>query len=285
MKNNIRNFNSNQVSDKAEEPSQKKEDNILKEQSIDPHYLTKETREEKDIPLVGEMEEKKYSQQSNSKEQSELSTLIAIEEKLEPQKFDSKDEIIYAPYIASPTGNSDCDSIYQKIQLIPFIQENTDTKSENTFLNKKTKKGKSLANKNVNKNIKFKNSIDDCSNFNFDVNFEDDSLFNNFYGLEEDEEVKVEDQDEGQEDLLSIEENALDQYEEFEEPILENEKTLNENDDKFKAEEFKGVLCNNNIYNKAIIEDDEINEERRFTAIYLVDPVEDNTSTYYKSKI
>ena len=146
-------------------------------------------------------------------------------------------------------------------------------------MNKKTKKVKSL----VNKNLKTKNCIDDCSdNFNFDCNYDDDSLFNKFYGLEEEEEEKLEDQDEDQDNLNSIQENIFDIIE----PIFEKEKkTINENDDIFKAEDLKGVLCNQNIYNKAFIEDDENNEERRFTATYELAPIEDNTSTYYKSKI
>lgn len=292
----------NKIDGQIQDQIQKKEDKeiaFLKEQNMDPHYLTKETREEKDIPLLEEMEEKKFTQQNEHKEQSEVSTLVANEEKLEPKKCDSKKEILYSTYIVKE--NSDQDSLYEKIELFSLTQEpslkesqKTETKSEipKSFLNKKTKKDEEFPiNKklNVNKNVKIKNCIDeDSDSLHYDNNpYDDDLLFDKFYGNEETEDIKEEtpNEYEGQDDLNNYEENI---YDNNKEDIFESKNIINEieNEDLFHLDKFNQDLsCNKNDYNKGIIEEGEINGEISYDAAYILDPAEDNTSTYYKSKI
>lgn len=291
----IKNLSANQADDKSHAQNQKKEDKticILKEQNIDPQY-SKETREEKDIPFLEEMEEKKLTQEieHEHKEQSEVSTLIAKEEKVEPKQNDSSKEILYT---CSKSESSDPDSLFQKINLIPYISQLSSKESQHTenkyeiqnmFLNKKTKK-ESPVNKNVNKNLKIKSDDEDSDNLHFDNNPRGYDVYIQIYGEEETDEEKTEIpiSNEYQNDLDFNKENAI---VDFISSLFEKENDLNENenDEKFNSEKFKGILCNKKFYNKGIINDEEINEERINSTSYALLSVEDNPSTYYKSKI
>lgn len=273
-----------------------------------------ELREGKKIPLAEELEKKNSTKPNNQIEKSEISTLISNKEEKTGSKIVNSEKVVLLPSIieCSSKENSD-DPIILKEIFIPMIQndisfkefQNKDTKSEiqNSFLNKKTKNFESSKdvnkNVNINKNIKDINSdYDESDNLEEEEKVNDPHMnyyFKYFYEEEkEDEYFEAQNRNKDLEDFDDFEKSNFDYIKNDkdilsleEEKNIEKEKELYEDDydEKFHYEQFnQDISCNKNNYNNGIIKDMENIEERSNFITYIQAPIEENISTYYKSK-
>ena len=168
----------------------------------DSQELIKDMIEEQDFPFAREMqsfnpEEKNIGLKNIQKIHGQESTLIDKDEKAEPKKEGNKQEIVFTSLINFESNFGA--AVQKRIPLIAeefFEEKIKKTEIHNTFLGKKITKNEFESQKksnfkeyNVNKNIKKNNCFVNDEGFDYDYedNSDKDSIYNNFYGIEEDE--------------------------------------------------------------------------------------------------
>lgn len=277
----------NQSKDKKESLTSKYE---KPEEIIDSQDLMKDLIDEKDTPFVREMlsfnsEDKKIGHQNIEESPKKIvSTIMNKEEKTELKNDDAKQKIVSSPSFDYDGNFGDLPQ-----QEIPFIldeyfdEPKKKIEIQNTLLGKKILKNDSESQKknsitekenNVNKNLKKDDySINEEDSFNdyFEDSFDDDSKYNNFYGLEEDENIEK-DKVNNIEEIINLRDNK----------DFTSEKNNIQEDEIFDSNKLNpsDILCNKTVYNQELISDSSTEN----MLAYIGPPVY-NSSTYYKTKI